>query len=411
MDFSHAPHVDDLRAHLTLFMRDRVIPAEQQVAEELAADPSHWGATATVLALKEQARAEGLWNLFRPPHGDRSGLKNVEYAPLAEIMGWSPHLAPEVFNCSAPDTGNMELLDLFGSVEQRRRWLEPLLDGSIRSCFSMTEPDVASSDAANIRTSMTLDGDDWVIRGTKWWTTGALRPDCAFSLVMGVSDPDAAPARRQSIVIVPLDSPGLTVVRSTSVLGFDDRHEGGHGEIVLDDVRVPADHLVANRGDGFLVAQARLGPGRIHHCMRLIGMAERAIALMVERARTRVAFGLPLLEQGTVQQWIADARATVDAARLLVLSAAWRMDTDGAKAARHEISSAKVFVPQTVKRIIDDAIQVFGAKGLSQDTPLAMLYSQARFLQIADGPDEVHRRSLAKAEARTTSPLATSKRL
>jgi acyl-CoA dehydrogenase len=406
MDFSHSCTVEDLRSRLTAFMQERVLPAEVDVAAELAADPTHWGATKTVVALKAQARAEGLWNLFRPPHHDRPGLRNVEYAPLAEIMGWSPHLAPEVFNCSAPDTGNMELLDLFGSEAQKQQWLRPLLSAEIRSCFSMTEPDVASSDATNIRTAIIRDGDTWVINGTKWWSTSALRPDCKIAFVMGVTDPDATPAHRQSIVLVPLDTPGVTVVRSTTVLGFDDRHEGGHGEIIFDQVRLPADHLLGGRGEGFGVAQARLGPGRIHHCMRLVGMAERAIALMVDRARNRVAFGIPLLDQGTVQQWIADARTQVNAARLLVLSAAWRMDTEGAKQARHDISAAKIFVPQTVKRIIDDAIQVFGAKGLSQDTPLAMLYSQARFLQIADGPDEVHRRSLALAEARATPLLS-----
>lgn len=404
LDLTPSARATELRERLVTFVRDHVLPAEPQVQSELAAEPHAWGGTATVQHLKGLARKAGLWNLFRLPHHGREGLTNLEYAPLAEVMGWSPHLAPEVFNCSAPDTGNMELLDLFGTPDQRTRWLEPLLAGTTRSCFSMTEPDVASSDATNIRTQILDDGDEWIINGTKWWSTAALHPDCSVALVMGVTDPEARPSARQSIVLVPMDAPGLDIVRSTLVLGFDDQHEGGHGELTFTDVRVPKTNLLGDRGAGFAVAQARLGPGRIHHCMRLIGMAERAIALMVERARDRVAFGAPLIEQGVVQSWIADARIQVNASRLLVLDAAARMDAEGAKAARHDIAAAKVFVPQAVKTIVDHAIQVFGAKGLSQDTPLAMLYSQARFLQIADGPDEVHRRSLARAETRA-SPL------
>jgi acyl-CoA dehydrogenase len=405
MDLSPTPRSSALRDQLVDFMRSELMPAEGTVAEEVRAQPRSWGPPPTLDRLKKQARDAGLWNLFRLPHGGRDGLTNLEYAPLAEIMGWSPHVAPEVFNCSAPDTGNMELLDRFGSDDQKARWLQPLLDGQARSCFSMTEPDVASSDATNIRTEIFDGGDHWVINGRKWWTTGALRPDCVVSMVMGVTDPDAPPSCRQSIVLVPMDAPGLQVLRSTTVLGFDDRHEGGHGELDFVDVRVPKENLLGDRGAGFAVAQARLGPGRIHHCMRLTGMAERAIALMVERARTRVAFGVPLIEQGAVQTWIADARTHTDAARLMVLTAAARMDIDGAKAARHDIAAAKILVPTTVKKVVDDAMQVFGAKGLSQDTPLAMLFSQARFLQIADGPDEVHRRSLAQAEAERTPLL------
>jgi acyl-CoA dehydrogenase len=327
MDLSPTTRSLALREQLVDFMQAEVMPAESVAAEEVHADPTSWGAPPTVDQLKKRARDAGLWNLFRLPHGGREGLTNLEYAPLAEVMGWSPHLAPEVFNCSAPDTGNMELLDLFGTEEQKTRWLQPLLDGQVRSCFSMTEPDVASSDATNIRTEIVDDGDHWVINGRKWWTTAALRPDCVVSMVMGVTDPDAGPSRRQSIVLVPMDTPGLRILRSTSVLGFDDRHEGGHGELDFVDVRVPKENLLGDRGAGFAVAQARLGPGRIHHCMRLVGMAERSIALMVERAKTRVAFGVPLIEQGAVQTWIADARTHTNAARLMVLAAAARIWT------------------------------------------------------------------------------------
>lgn len=292
----------------------------------------------------------------------------------------------------------MELLHLHGTDAQKKVWLAPLLDGEIRSCFSMTEPDVASSDASNVRLEIAEDGEEWVLTGRKWWSTAALRDECRVALVMGVTDPDAAAGSRHSIVLVPMDTPGLNIVRSTTVLGFTDRHEGGHAEIVFDKVRVPKENILGPRGKGFAVAQARLGPGRIHHCMRLIGMAERAIALMTERARTRVAFGRPLADEGVVQATVADARTRLDAARLMVLRAAWRMDFEGTKNARHDIAAAKVLVPLTVKQIIDDAMQIFGGAGLSQDTILPVLYAQARFLQIADGPDQVHRRSLARAE-------------
>ena len=398
---------EQLKSDLIEFMQKHVIPSEELILRELAQDPDIWGATPTMQALKARAQSAGLWNLFLSHAHSPDGLTNTEYAPLAEIMGWSPHVAPEAFNCSAPDTGNMELLALHGTLEQRRTWLDPLMAGTIRSCFSMTEPDVASSDASNIQTLIQEDGDNWVINGRKWWSTAALRGECQVALVMGVTDPEGPRGRQQSIVLVPMGTPGMIVHRSTSVLGFDDRHEGGHGEIEFKNVRVPHHALLGDRGAGFAVAQARLGPGRIHHCMRLIGMAERAIALMVERAKTRVAFGRPLIDQGPIQQWIADARVSVNAARLLVMKAAARIDSGGPKAARDDIAIAKVFVPQAVKTVIDHAIQTFGAKGLSQDTPLAMLYSQARFLQIADGPDEVHRRSIARSEARATPILRT----
>ncbi|MFI7524066.1 acyl-CoA dehydrogenase family protein [Nocardia salmonicida] len=397
MDFEYSSKVKGLQERLTAFMQDRILPAEPIAARELAATPEHWGAAPIMTELKAAAKEQGLWNLFLPEKGG-AGLTNLEYAPLAELTGWSPQLAPEALNCNPPDTGNMELLARYGTDIQQRRWLAPLLDGEIRSCFSMTEPDVASSDAANVRLEIAEDGNDWVLTGRKWWSTAALREDCRVAMVMGVTDPEAPVGSRHSIVLVPRDTPGLDIVRSTSVLGFDDRHEGGHGEIVFDHVRVPRSNLLGPRGKGFAVAQARLGPGRIHHCMRLIGMAERAIALMTERARTRVAFGKPLAEEGVVQATIADARIKMDAARLMVLRAAWRMDIAGAKEARHDIAAAKVLVPLTVKWIVDEAMQIFGGAGMSQDTPLAMLFAQARFLQIADGPDQVHRRSLARAE-------------
>ncbi|GAA4476862.1 acyl-CoA dehydrogenase [Rhodococcus olei] len=397
MDFEYSPKVVDLQSRLATFMQERVLPAEAIAAEQLASRPDRWDAPPIMADLKASAKRQGLWNLFLPESGG-AGLTNLEYAPLAELTGWSPAIAPEALNCSAPDTGNMELLARYGTPDQKQQWLTPLLDGEIRSCFSMTEPDAAGSDANNVRLEIAADGDEWVLTGRKWWTTAALRDDCRVAMVMGVTDPDAPAGARHSIVLVPMDTAGLTVVRSTSVLGFDDRHEGGHGELVYDGVRVPKGNLLGPRGKGFAVAQARLGPGRIHHCMRLIGTAERAIALMTARARTRVAFGRPLAEEGVVQATVADARIAVDAARLTVLRAAWRMDAEGAKAARHDIAAAKVLVPSTVKKVVDDAIQIFGGAGLSQDTPLAMLYAHARFLQIADGPDQVHRRSLARAE-------------
>jgi acyl-CoA dehydrogenase len=345
--------------------------------------------------LKASARRRGLWNLFHPMYG---GLSNLEYAAVAEISGWSPVIAPEAINCQAPDTGNMETLEKFATPEQRERWLEPLLDGTIRSAFAMTEPDVASSDATNIETSIVRDGDDYVINGRKWWITGAADERCQVFIVMGKTDREAAPHRQQSMVLVPRDAPGLEIVRHLPIFGYQDQH--GHSELVFDDVRVPASSLLAEEGDGFTIAQARLGPGRIHHAMRAIGMAERALALMVERAKSRVAFGKPLAEQGVVQELIARSRIEIDQVRLYVYRTAWLIDQHGAKGARTEIAGIKVAAPAVATAVIDRAIEVFGGAGVSDDTPLAYFYAWARVLRIVDGPDAVHRRSIARDELR-----------
>jgi len=398
MEFSTSPRVRELQDELQRFMQERVLPAEGVFEQQIAEVPERWGAPPFVTELKKEARARGLWNLFLPDPEWGAGLSNSEYAPLAEITGWSPFIAPEALNCSAPDTGNMELLTLFGSTEQQERWLRPLLDAEIRSCFSMTEPDVASSDANNVRLRIDLSGDELVLNGRKWWSTGAMRPECRLALVMGVTDAEAPVGRRHSIVLVSMDTPGFQVLRSTRVFGYEDRHEGGHAELAFDDVRVPAESLLGELGGGFAMAQARLGPGRIHHCMRLLGMAERALDLMCRRVQERTAFGSRLADQGVIQEWIANSRIRIDAARLLVLRAAWLMDTQGNKAARTDISAIKVLAPETARFVIDRAIQAFGGAGVSEDVPLAALYAQARFLQIADGPDEVHRRSVARAE-------------
>jgi acyl-CoA dehydrogenase len=407
MEFSTSERVVELRDALQRFMQERIFPAEAVFEQELAEAPDHWGAPPVVMELKEEARARGLWNLFLPDPELGAGLGNTQYAPLAEVTGWSPFIAPEAVNCAAPDTGNMELLALFGNSEQRERWLQPLLEGEIRSCFSMTEPDVASSDASNVRLRIDVSGEELVLNGRKWWSTGAMRPDCRVALVMGLSDPDAPSGRRHSIVLVPTDTPGFRVIRSTPVFGYDDRHEGGHAELVLDDVRVARQNLLGEQGGGFVMAQARLGPGRIHHCMRLLGMAERALDLMCRRVQERSAFGSRLAEQGVIQEWIADSRIRIEATRLFVLRTAWLMDAQGNKAARRDISAIKVLAPETARFVIDRAIQAFGGAGVSADVPLAALYAQARFLQIADGPDEVHRRSVARAELRRVSALGT----
>lgn len=407
MDFEYSEKVQTLRARLRAYLQEVVLPAEAAINQYYDAHHDHWGPTPHMAGLKAQAKERGLWNLFLPASQLGAGLSNLEYAPLAELTGWSPQIAPEALNCSPPDTGNMELLHLYGTPEQHEQWLKPLLAGDIRSCFSMTEPAVASSDANNIQLRIAREGDHWVLDGRKWWSTAALRPDTQVAMVMGVTDPDAPVGSRHSIVLVPMGTAGMTVLRSTKVLGFDDRHEGGHGVIDFKNVRVPVGNLLGPRGKGFAVAQARLGPGRIHHCMRLVGTAERAIAAMASRAKSRVAFGKPLAEQGVVQQQIGDARVRLEAARLLVLRAAWRMDTSGNKEARHDIAAAKILVPQVVKKIVDDAIQIHGGAGLSQDTPLAMLYAHARFLQIADGPDEVHYRSMALVELKAEPALKT----
>ena len=381
-------------------MEAEVFPAESvyehQRAQLIAAGKPH-GVPAVVEELKVKARALGLWNLFLPHSKDpHHGLSVVEYATLAEITGWSPELAPEATNCAAPDTGNMELLDMFGTDAQKTQWLEPLLDGRIRSGFAMTEPDVASSDARNIQTSIVRDGDDYVINGVKWWTTGAMDERCKILIVMGKTNPDAADHQQQSMVLVPIDTPGVTVERNLTVLGYVDQH--GHAQVSFKNVRVPVSNRVGEEGAGFALAQARLGPGRIHHCMRAIGMAERALSLMIKRTMVREAFGSPLVQQGVIQEWIATARIEIEQARLLVLKAAWMIDTVGAKGARKEIAAIKVAVPQMAERVIDHAIQSYGGAGVSQDTPLAAMYAGIRTLRIVDGPDEVHIRDIARLE-------------
>ena len=343
--------------------------------------------------LKILARERGLWNLFLPAV---SGLNNLEYAPLAELSGWSMEIAPEVLNCAAPDTGNMETLHLFATEQQRKDWLEPLLAGEIRSAFSMTEPAVASSDARNIETTMLRDGDDYVINGRKWWTSGAADPRCKILIVMGRTNPEAASHQQQSMILVPIDTPGVTVVRSTPVFGWQDQH--GHCEVVYENVRVPSSNLLGEEGGGFAIAQARLGPGRIHHCMRAIGVAERALALMVDRVQKRVAFGKPLAEQGVIRQQIAQSRNEIDQARLLCEKAAWTIDQHGNKEARNLVAQIKAVAPQMACNVIDRAIQVHGAAGVSDDTPLARLYGWHRAMRLFDGPDEVHMRSIARAE-------------
>jgi acyl-CoA dehydrogenase len=400
MDFSLSAKTTEYASKLQAFMDSEVFPAEviyEKQREELTAAGKPHTLPPIVEDLKIKARALGLWNLFLPhsenPH---HGLTVTEYATLAEITGWSPEIAPEVINCAAPDTGNMELLDMFGTDEQKKRWLEPLLDGKIRSGFAMTEPDVASSDARNIRTSIVTDGDHFVINGIKWWTTGAMDERCEILIVMGKTNPEADAYHQQSMVLVPMNTPGVKVVRNLSVLGYVDQH--GHAEVSFTNVRVPISNLIGAQGEGFALAQARLGPGRIHHCMRAIGMAERALSLMIKRTLTREAFGKELAKQGVIQDWIAQARIDIEQARLLVLKAAWMIDTVGAKGARKEIAAIKVAVPQMAERIIDHAIQSFGGAGVSQDTPLAQMYAGIRTLRIVDGPDEVHIRDIARLE-------------
>ncbi|HET8616062.1 MAG TPA: acyl-CoA dehydrogenase family protein [Actinomycetales bacterium] len=403
MDFSYDDRTRELVERLTTFLTEHVYPAEpvldEQVAEARGTD-RQWSRPPVVEQLKSVAREQGLWNLFLP--GERgAGLTQTQYAPLAELTGRSPWLAPEALNCSAPDTGNMEVLAEFGTPDQQQRWLEPLLDGQIRSAFCMTEPDVASSDATNIRTSIRREGDEYVIDGRKWWSTGAMDPRAEIFVVMGQSaapDADVPRHRRQSMVLVPRDTPGVRVVRPLTTFGYDDAPHGGHAEVDFRDVRVPASHVLVGEGEGFAIAQARLGPGRIHHCMRLIGMAERALELMCRRANERVAFGRPLARQGVVREQVANARVAIEQARLLVLKTAWLMDTVGNRAAHAEIQAIKIAVPSMAQQVIDDAIQVHGGAGVSQDTPLAQLWAAARTLRLADGPDEVHRMSLGRRE-------------
>ncbi|MFC4147434.1 acyl-CoA dehydrogenase family protein [Micromonospora mangrovi] len=398
MDFEPTARAAEHLKRLQEFMDEHVYPAEPVYAAqraELAAAGTPHHLPAVVEDLKAEARRRGLWNLFLP---DVSGLTNVEYAPLAELTGRSIELAPEAINCAAPDTGNMEILHMFGTAEQKERWLRPLLDGEIRSAFAMTEPDVASSDATNISTRIERDGDSYVINGRKWWTTGIADPRCRIMILMGKTDPSADTHRQQSMILVPVDTPGVEVVRSLPVFGYHDQH--GHGEVVFTDVRVPVGNLLGEAGGGFALAQARLGPGRIHHCMRAIGLAERALSLMVRRAASRVAFGRTLAEQGVVQQQIAESRMAIEQARLLTLKAAWMIDRYGAKAARTEIAAIKVVAPRVALDVLDRAIQVHGGAGVSDDLPLASMYAGARTLRIADGPDEVHVRDVARREIR-----------
>ncbi|WP_350348961.1 acyl-CoA dehydrogenase family protein [Agromyces sp. G08B096] len=397
MDFAPDARTETLLAEVRAFLDDRVLPAEPVLDAQLAASPGEWSFRPIVDELRAEARERGLWNLFLP--GERgAGLTNLQYAPIAEATGWSPRLAPVACNCAAPDTGNMELLNDFGTPAQREEWLGPLLDARIRSAFCMTEPDVASSDATNIATRIRRDGDDLVITGRKWWSTGAMNPDARLLIVMGRTDPDAPRHRQQSMVLVPRDAEGVEIVRPLTVFGYDDRDHGGHAEIVFHDVRVPAANLLGGEGEGFAMAQARLGPGRIHHCMRALGMAERALALVRERGVARHAFGRSLAEQGVVREWVAESRIELEALRLLVLKTAWLMDTVGNRQAMTEIQAIKIAVPRAVQRILDRAIQVFGAAGLSADQPIAEMFAGARALRLADGPDEVHLNALGKAE-------------
>jgi acyl-CoA dehydrogenase len=396
VDFALSPAAQDYAKRLEDFMDSHVYPAEkvyeEQRRELFAAGKPH-KVPAVVEDLKVEAKSRNLWNLFLP---DVSGLSNVDYAHLAEIMGHSGHLAPEATNCAAPDTGNMEVLHMFGTPEQKERWLRPLMDGEIRSAFAMTEPAVASSDATNISTEITRDGDDYVINGRKWWISGAADERCAFFILMGKTDPSAPAHRQQSQILVPVDTPGVTVLRNLPVFGYVDQH--GHCEITFENVRVPATNLIGEEGGGFAIAQARLGPGRIHHCMRAIGVAERALELMCRRALSRTAFGRTLAEQGVVRQQIAESRMAIDQARLYTLYTAWLIDNVGAKGARSEIAAIKVIAPRVCLDVLDRAIQVHGAGGVSDDFPLASMYAHARTLRIADGPDEVHVRSVARQE-------------
>jgi acyl-CoA dehydrogenase len=397
MDFAYSARCESLRTDALDFLREEVIPAEARYQDEKRAG-ALWGVPPVIEELKQKARAHGLWNLFLP--ASRDGLSNLDYAPIAEISGMSPWIMPEAMNCSAPDTGNMEILCHFATDEIRDRWLPPLLEGRIRSVYSMTEPAVASSDARNVSLAITEDGDGFRLNGRKWWSSGAMSPRCKVAIVMGKSAPDGPPHRQQSMIVVPLDLPGVQILRSTSVFGYDDSGHGGHAEIVYDDVWVPRSHLLGELHGGFAIAQARLGPGRIHHAMRLIGMAERAFELMCQRSVKRVAFGKPVADQGVFQDWVAEARIRIEQVRLLVLKTAWLMDTVGNKGAATEISAIKVTAPRMATWVIDHAIQTFGGAGVSQDTPLAEMYEQARMLRIADGPDEVHKMALARRELR-----------
>jgi len=404
MDFAYDARTEELRHTMLEFMDTHVYPAEPVFHEqtEKLTDRWAWDSAPVLTELRAEARKRGLWNLFLPGE-EGGGLTNVQYAALAEISGRSIHLAPAAMNCAAPDTGNMEVLSQFGTDAQKKRWLEPLLEGEIRSAFAMTEPAVASSDATNIATRIERDGDEYVLNGRKWWITGAMNPNARIFVVMGKTEPSAERHRQQSMILVERDTPGFEIHRAMTVLGYDDHEHGGHAELSFTDVRVPASNLIGGEGDGFGIAQARLGPGRIHHCMRSIGIAERAIELMCARAQERVAFGKPLSDQGVIRDWIAESRVRIEQLRLLVLKAAWLMDTLGNKAAHTEIQAIKIATPAAVEWILDKAIQVHGAGGLSQDFPLANMIAGIRTLRFADGPDEVHKNALARAELRRQS--------
>jgi acyl-CoA dehydrogenase len=395
MDFGYSERVNELRGRMTAFMEENVYPNEQTYREQIADSGNPFHHAEIVDALKEKAKAEGLWNLFLPDNEYGAGLTNLEYAPLAEITG-RVHWAPEVFNCSAPDTGNMEILAQFGTPEQKREWLQPLLDGEMRSAFAMTEPGVASSDATNIQLTIRREGDDYVLNGHKWWISGSMRPRCKIMIVMGKTAPDAPDRhRQQSMILVPRETPGVTVVRNLPVFGYVENES--HCEVRFEDVRVPASNLLGGEGDGFAIAEARLGPGRIHHCMRCIGAAQRALELMCARVAGRVAFGKPLAQQGVIQEWIAESAIEIEQARLLTLKAAWMIDTVGKKAAQNEIAMIKVVAPSVLTRVADRAIQAFGGAGVSDDVPLAGMYAAGRTLRLADGPDEVHKRAIARS--------------
>ena len=396
MDFNYSEKSLDLQKKLNKFFEEHIYPIEQAYDQEIEDSGNSLHIPDILDELKNKAKEEGLWNLFLPDSQYGAGLTNVEYAPLAEITGkvwW----APEVFNCSAPDTGNMEVLYDFGTDEQKEEWLTPLLDGSIRSCFAMTEPDVASSDATNISSSIVSDGDNYIINGRKWWTSNAINPRAKICIFMGVTNPENAPHQRQSQILVPMDSEGISIIRPMQVYGYDDGYTG-HPELLFENVVVPKKNIIGGEGLGFKIAQARLGPGRIHHCMRAIGMAERALELMIKRSLSREAFGKQLSDQGVIQEWIARSRIKIEEARLLTLKTAWLIDTYSKEEAKIEISSIKVTVVEAASYVIDKAIQAHGAMGLSQDTPLARMAAGARVLRIADGPDEVHLRSIARRE-------------
>ncbi len=397
MDFGLDATTIEQRDKLLAFMDDHVHPAEAVFEQQMRDRVDPWTPPPILDDLKAEAKRRGLWNLFLPGK-EGAGLTNLQYASLAEITGHSLKLAQVALNCQAPDSGNMEVLSVFGTEEQKTQWLEPLLEGEFRSAFAMTEPDVASSDATNISTSIARDGDEYVINGRKWFITGALNPNCKVFIVMGKTDPTAARHRQQSMILVPRDTPGISIKRGLTLYGYDDADHGGHAEMEFKDVRVPASNIIKGEGEGFAIAQSRLGPGRIHHCMRAIGVGERAIELMCRRASSRMAFGKPIADQGVVQDWIAESRIRLEQLRLLVLRAAWQMDTVGNKGAHSDIQAIKVAAPNTVEWILDKAIQVHGAGGLSQDFPLAEWAAAMRSFRFADGPDEVHKRSIARDE-------------